>query len=155
MDGLVTTFAVVTGAAGASLAPGVILIVGFANVFADAFSMGASSYLSAVSEESTHEHMHRKRPGAKGVVTFISFVLIGMVPLAPFLYAFIVPSFAARALTVSIVVTLVSFAGVGYISGLALGKNPFKTALRNTSIGALAAAIAFGVGHTLATVFGV
>lgn len=45
-DGIITTFAVVTGAIGASLSPIVIIILGFANLLADGFSMGASSFLS-------------------------------------------------------------------------------------------------------------
>lgn len=49
-DGIVTTFAVVAGAAGASLSPGVIIILGLANLLADGFSMGASNFLSLRSE---------------------------------------------------------------------------------------------------------
>lgn len=45
-DGIVTTFAVVAGAAGALLSPGVIIILGIANLLADGFSMGASNFLS-------------------------------------------------------------------------------------------------------------
>jgi vacuolar iron transporter family protein len=43
-------FAVVSGAVGASLSPLVIIILGFANLFADGFSMGASSFLSKRSD---------------------------------------------------------------------------------------------------------
>ena len=50
IDGSVTTFAVVTGATGALLSPSVILILGFANLFADGFSMAVSNYLSRKSE---------------------------------------------------------------------------------------------------------
>ena len=50
-DGIITTFAVVAGAVGASLSPAVILILGFANIFADGLSMGASNYLSIRSEQ--------------------------------------------------------------------------------------------------------
>ncbi len=39
IDGAVTTFAVVAGAIGASLSPTIILNLGFANLFADGFSM--------------------------------------------------------------------------------------------------------------------
>src|SRR5574341_1580990 len=49
-DGIVTTFAVVAGAAGASLSPGVLLIMGFANLVADGFSMAVSNYLGARSQ---------------------------------------------------------------------------------------------------------
>jgi VIT1/CCC1 family predicted Fe2+/Mn2+ transporter len=43
-DGSVTTFAVVAGAVGASLSPMIIIILGFANLFADGFAMAVGSY---------------------------------------------------------------------------------------------------------------
>src|SRR6056297_2024622 len=49
-DGIVTTFAVVSGVAGAALNPSIVLILGAANLFADGFSMGMSNYLSRRSE---------------------------------------------------------------------------------------------------------
>lgn len=45
-DGIVTTFAVISGAAGAALSSGVVVILGLANLIADGISMGLSSYLS-------------------------------------------------------------------------------------------------------------
>ena len=50
-DGIVTTFAVVAGVAGADLSPGIVLIMGFANLFADGFSMAVGDYLSSKSEK--------------------------------------------------------------------------------------------------------
>ena len=44
IDGAVTTFAIVAGVMGASLPSGIILILGFANLFADGFSMAAANY---------------------------------------------------------------------------------------------------------------
>jgi len=44
IDGSVTTFAVVAGSIGASLSPMVVLILGFANLFADGFSMAIGNY---------------------------------------------------------------------------------------------------------------
>lgn len=46
IDGAVTTFAVVAGVEGASLSVPIILILGFANLFADGFSMSIGKYLS-------------------------------------------------------------------------------------------------------------
>src|SRR3989338_8992798 len=46
VDGTVTTFAVVAGAAGGSLSPGIVLILGFANLIADGFSMAAGNFMS-------------------------------------------------------------------------------------------------------------
>jgi len=44
IDGAVTTFAIVAGVMGASLPSVIILILGFANLFADGFSMAAANY---------------------------------------------------------------------------------------------------------------
>ena len=51
IDGSVTTFAVVSGVVGARLSPVVILIMGFANLVADGFSMAASNYLGTKAEQ--------------------------------------------------------------------------------------------------------
>ncbi|MBI3963471.1 MAG: VIT1/CCC1 transporter family protein [Candidatus Kerfeldbacteria bacterium] len=49
-DGIVTTFAVIAGAAGAGLDNIVVVILGFANIVADGLSMGLGNYLSNKSE---------------------------------------------------------------------------------------------------------
>lgn len=55
IDGAVTTFAVVAGAVGANLDPSIIIILGFANLFADGFSMSVGAYLSAKSEKENYK----------------------------------------------------------------------------------------------------
>jgi len=49
IDGAVTTFAVVAGVVGASPSPFIVLILGFANLFADGFAMAVGNYLSTKS----------------------------------------------------------------------------------------------------------
>jgi VIT1/CCC1 family predicted Fe2+/Mn2+ transporter len=51
LDGIITTFAVVAGVAGASLAAGVVLILGFANLVADGLSMAIGDFLSTRAEQ--------------------------------------------------------------------------------------------------------
>jgi vacuolar iron transporter family protein len=51
LDGIITTFAVVSGVAGAQLGTSVILILGLANLLADGFSMATGAYLSSKSEQ--------------------------------------------------------------------------------------------------------
>jgi len=51
LDGIVTTFAVVSGVEGAELESGVVLILGVVNLLADGFSMATGAYLSAKSEQ--------------------------------------------------------------------------------------------------------
>jgi VIT1/CCC1 family predicted Fe2+/Mn2+ transporter len=55
IDGAVTTFAVVAGVEGASLSLPIILILGFANLFADGFSMAASKYSSDKAQQEQYE----------------------------------------------------------------------------------------------------
>lgn len=54
-DGIVTTFAVVAGATGANLSSTVIIILGFANLLADGFSMAVADYLGTRSEIEYYE----------------------------------------------------------------------------------------------------
>jgi len=53
-DGIITTFAVVAGVAGADLSSAVVLIMGVANLLADGFSMSSGNYLS---EKSNHDYI--------------------------------------------------------------------------------------------------
>jgi len=58
IDGAVTTFAIVAGIVGASLPAGIILILGFANLFADGFSMAAANYQAS---KARNEFVQMKR----------------------------------------------------------------------------------------------
>lgn len=60
IDGIVTTFAVVAGVAGAGLAARVVLILGVANLAADGFSMAVSNFLGARSEGQRRERIRRQ-----------------------------------------------------------------------------------------------
>ncbi len=55
IDGAVTTFAVVSGVAGAGLSSHIIIILGMANLIGDGFSMAASNFLGTRAEEQLRE----------------------------------------------------------------------------------------------------
>lgn len=59
-DGIITTFAVISGAAGAGLSLEIVIILGFANLLADGISMGLSNFISLRSERDFHR-MERAR----------------------------------------------------------------------------------------------
>jgi len=50
IDGAATTFAIVSGVVGARLSPGIILILGIANLVADGLAMAAGDYLATRAE---------------------------------------------------------------------------------------------------------
>ena len=55
IDGTVTTFAVVSGVAGAGLDSRIVIILGLANLIGDGFSMAASNYLGTRTDEQLRE----------------------------------------------------------------------------------------------------
>jgi len=59
IDGCVTTFAIISGSIGAGFSPSVALILGFANLFADGFSMGVSNYESIKAQQEFSEGLKR------------------------------------------------------------------------------------------------
>lgn len=66
VDGTVTTFAVVAGAVGASLAAPIVLVLGLANLFADGLSMGISNYLGMRADAQAREQARQEAAIAIG-----------------------------------------------------------------------------------------
>ena len=118
IDGIVTTFAIVAGAFGASLSSTVILILGFANLFADGFSMAMSNYLSTKSEKELnkmHKHKHQKEPRKTALATFVAFVIIGFIPLISFVLALFIPLINENKFLYSTILTGFAFVIVGAV----------------------------------------
>lgn len=81
-DGVITTTAVIAGAAGASFEARVGVVLGLANLVADGLSMGASNYLGLKSElEQTGASVALEQPWRHGLATALAFVVAGAVPL--------------------------------------------------------------------------
>jgi vacuolar iron transporter family protein len=152
IDGTITTFAIVAGVMGAALSSTVVLILGFANLFADGFSMAVSNYLSTKSQKELnvrhkHKHTHQKDPKKTASVTFISFVLIGFIPLISFVLAPLHPTIDQYKFLLSIVLTGIAFIIVGFAKGKLTEKSCIKSSFETLIIGGIAALIAFSVGY--------
>ena len=149
-DGIITTFAVVSGVAGAGLANSVVIILGLANLLADGFSMGASNFLSIRSEEAARaasgDHPREPFPLRHGLVTFAAFVVAGAVPLLSYFV-----EFGASEFSVSIVMTLVALFAVGAARALVTNERWFVAGAEMLAVGAVAAGVAYGVGAWIAS----
>ena len=157
IDGIITTFAIVAGSLGASLSSAIILILGFANLFADGFSMAISNYLSIKSENelnsmNRHKHEHSKNQKKTALATFISFVLIGFIPLIPFVLAIFIPIINSNKFLYSIILTAIAFITVGAVKGKIVEKSRLKSAIETLLVGGIAAIIAFLVGFFLKSI---
>lgn len=142
-DGIITTFAVIAGAAGAGFSSSVIIVLGIANLIADGFSMGASKYLSLSSEQSIDKAGTGERSAiADGVATFAAFVVAGALPIIPFL----VPQAAHAPFVISATATAITFFLVGAARAFVIPKNPVLAGLEMLIVGGAASMIAYGLG---------
>lgn len=148
-DGIVTTFAAVSGVAGADLGGKAILVVGMANLLADGFSMGASNYL-AIRSAAGAERVDRGRaePLRHAAATFAAFLGAGALPLLPFL----VDRAATAAFAVSCAATAAALFAVGSVRSLVVPRRWPGTGLEMLGIGAAASAVAYVAGACLASV---
>ena len=154
IDGAVTTFAVVAGATGARFDLKIILVLGFANLIADGFSMGVGSYLSS---KASIELMQKRgesvtdeaSPVINGLMTYLSFILIGLVPLLAYLADYVFGWGAENVFLLSILSTAVAFWAIGLLKSR-VAKTPVVRAVFETvALGLIAAVLAFVLGDVL------
>lgn len=212
IDGCVTTFAVVAGAVGAGLPASIALILGFANLIADGFSMAVSNYESIKTQQEQieatrkieEEHINEIPEGEReeirqiflnkgfdgellenivdtiakdrrlwvetmlteeyglqklspsplksGLVTFTSFLLVGALPLLPFLFPqlgmhtqFYLSAFLAASV----------FLGIGMGKGYIFQKSIIRSGTGTLITGGMASALAFAVGFILRGILGI
>lgn len=203
IDGTVTTFAVVSGVVGGQLSPLVILILGFANLIADGFSMAAGNYLGTKSEIDQYQklkaieakHIYLTPQGEKNEIrqifvnkglegetlekvvdtitankllwietmlkeeyglpltvrspllaafyTFLAFVLLGLVPLLPYVLTFSTPFFWSCLLTGFI------FFMIGSMKSYWSLHSWLYSGMETLIIGSTTAAVSYAIGLLL------
>jgi len=145
-DGIVTTFAVVSGSAGAHLSLRVLIILGMASLLGDGFSMGTSSYLSfRASAEVLGKSPGYRQPLAHALATFLAFILLGAVPLL----CFIIPGLQQHNFLTSTIMTALTLFAVGAFRALFTERHWISSGLEMLGIGALAALVAYVTGAFL------
>ncbi len=149
-DGIITTFAVVSGVQGASLNPRIAIILGVANLLADGFAMGAGNYLGMRSEQDYQRSVNgvvaegRLHAFGHGAAIFLAFVLAGSVPLLPFLF-----TAGRHTFVTSCVATGATLFLVGSLRTLVTRARRLVSGLEMLLVGSAAAAAAYAVGHWL------
>jgi VIT1/CCC1 family predicted Fe2+/Mn2+ transporter len=89
----------------------------------------------------------RRSPMRAAVATYGGFLVCGLVPLMPFLFAF------PDAGWIALVATALTFAGIGWGKSLWSLSSWWRSSLETLGIGLAAAVVAFGIGHVLNGVF--
>ena len=162
-DGIITTFSIIAGSIGGDLSEYVILILGLSNVLSDGYSMGVSRYLSAKTE--IEQGILLNKDALKSAIaTFLSFVIIGLLPLIPFINGLFKNTSAIKEKNSkeenseetiertnknkqSLVIALIVFFMIGVIKGYYLeNKNILSMGLESLVIGGSAAYISYSIG---------
>lgn len=154
IDGAVTTFAVVAGATGARFSTAVVIILGFANLIADGFSMGVGSYLSSKSELQLMEKhgkstVDEASPVIKGVSTYAAFILIGLVPLLSYTFDYIFGLGLSSLFMISSFLTALAFVGIGLLKSHVAQTSKARAVFETLILGVIAAVFAYVVGNVL------
>ena len=210
IDGAVTTFAVVSGVAGAGLSPSIVIVLGVANLVGDGFSMAAGNFLGTraenqqleklraiekkhirecpdgereevrqilvqqgfsgdlleqavtqltSSEETWVDTMLRHEYGfstdrpvaiAAALTTFISFMVIGAIPLVPFVLAW-QGILTTAPFLLSSLLTGIAFFVVGAIKSRFVEQHWWLAGSETLAVGAIAAALAYLCGYVLSS----
>ena len=206
IDGIVTTFAVVSGSEGATLPNYVVIILGYANLFADALSMGVGNVVSIRSERDNYERLYKEElreiredapiereeireiyagkgfagqeldmvvkritsdervwaetmmreehgmspsaaahPWLHGVVTFVSFIIFGSIPVFPYIIAMPL----ALRFSVAIASTGIALTLLGLLRSWVTRERLFWGPVEIVGLGAMTATVAYFVGVLL------
>lgn len=142
VDGIVTTFAVMAGAIGSGLTGTTVSILALASVFSDGFSMGVSSYESVIGGT--------ENPVTKGLTTFTSFVIIGMIPIVCY---YMVRDYDYNSqFAVLAIGSLITLFLIGMFKAYASdNKNILESGLKTFTLGGVAGAIAYYVATSLSS----
>jgi VIT1/CCC1 family predicted Fe2+/Mn2+ transporter len=151
-DGIITTFAVVSGVAGGSLSPAAILIIGAANIAADGVSMGAGNLLAIRAHERALEAQglpeEEAFPWKHAVATLAAFVIAGAVPLMPY----VLPLPGASQGFWSAALTFAAQFGLGAARAAITAERWWKSGIETLALGTVVAAAAYGAGALVAWV---
>lgn len=154
IDGAVTTFAVVAGATGARFDTKVILVLGFANLIADGFSMGVGSYLSSKSEiqlmaKKGQSIKDEPSPVINGATTYVSFVLVGLVPLLAYTIDLLFGFDATNLFFIASIATFFAFALIGALKSRVAQTSILRGVAETVFLGVIAASLAYVLGDLL------
>jgi vacuolar iron transporter family protein len=154
-DGVVSTFGLIMGVAGAQVSPEAVVIAGVAGVVSGALSMGAGEYVSVRTQRELlqvgaalddHENVNPYRAAAANAGLFVGG---GLIPLMPFLL-----SAGSPAIVTSAILSALALFTTGAVLTRLTRRSPWRSGMRMLLIGGGSGLLAFVVGSALGSIIG-
>lgn len=153
-DGAVSYFTLMAGAYGAGMTIKMLIAIGVSNVIADAFSMATADYLS----EDSKPNKNQKEEIKNAFITFAAFIILGLFPLAPTLYAYYTlpldTTLPSHIFLLSCILTFLGFTYIGYLRGKILNRKLLNTIVQSIFICSISAIVAYYIGEYVANILG-
>jgi vacuolar iron transporter family protein len=113
----------------------------------DTVTQNKKLWIDTMLTEELGFQLEARNPFRAGFSTFAAFVVVGLVPLLPFLMAPVVPE--NQRFLISSILTAISFAAVGIAKGIVLKRPLFVSGAQTLLVGGAAAVVAYLVGAWL------
>lgn len=140
-DALVSTTGMVVGISAGSSNPRFVVMAAIVTVIVEALSMGAGEYLTAKSVSELSKRKKSFSPLFGGLIMFFSYLLAGLVPVAPLvLFSYPLSAF------VGTFFALAGLFALGFIKGRVVGVPSVKSGFQVLLVGGLATVAGLVVG---------
>lgn len=137
-DSLVSTTGLIAGIGVGSDNKKFVLLAGFVAIVIEAISMGAGEY---VSDDALNNSKKKHLPAINGVLMFFSYIIAGLLPLAP-----VVLAGYPESLVYGVILALIGLFVLGWAKGVVLGISPLRSGLKILVVGGLATLAGIAVG---------
>jgi VIT1/CCC1 family predicted Fe2+/Mn2+ transporter len=118
----------------------------------DVITADKDRWVDVMMKEELNMIREEKSPFAMGAMTFISFVLIGIIPLIAYLWDYTSSSSESTHLfKISIVLTTLAFVGIGWLKSYVAQTSRLRSIGETVFLGASAAVLSYIVGSWLET----
>lgn len=115
----------------------------------DVITSDSERWVNTMLQDEHGLSLHETNAARAGWVTFVAFVVVGVIPLLTYLLNYFWPNLIAQPFLVSGLLTLFAFFVVGANKGRFVEQHWARGGLETSVMGALAAGLAYGVGVLL------
>lgn len=152
MDGIITIFNIISSFSGLKINNSYTIIVTITVLIADALSMGISDYNSYKAEQKLNNYKGSD-PRVHGIITFISFICFGIIPLL--LYWTVTKYYNKNQYAMLLLTMSIAFFLLGIIQSKFTKEKWYEAGITTVAYGDLTSILAFFISNNLHLYFNI